>query len=145
MHGEASVCPSFSGLLQKPKLGPMSINEPFLNRALEEAAYLQDRVAHLQLLVEERDDEYTRVEYFHTLYALVEKEHMIYTRLALSDDERLKSLIPTLDGYRATQTFQKAKSVFEFYAILKEQLRAIIKEMTGEDLEEIPPDLDEPR
>ena len=126
----------------------MSLNSPYYKRAVEEADFLRDRLFKLQeRLAEEPNMSDTHIDYLHTLYALIDKEHSIYTRLKLIDTTESHRAIEKLDGYKIIGFLPKDEqdelNVSTIYPAVKEELVALIKEVSGDDWDPSDFDLDE--
>ena len=116
----------------------MSLNSPFYKRAVEEADFLRDRLMKLQERLEgssQAGD--THIDYLHTLYALIDKEHSIFTRLKLIDSFESRRAIENLDAYKIIAFLPAAEQAgmtpAELYPAVKEELIELIKEMSGDD------------
>ena len=80
------------------------------------------------------EDADTIIEYFHTLYALVEKQHVVYTRLSLSKDPEAMELA---EGIKMTSKMLGMRSdmnVFDFYGAMKNDIKQHLK-LLGQDLD----------
>lgn len=116
----------------------MSLNTPQVKRAMEEADFLRDRLMNLQERLEgssQAGD--THIDYLHTLYALIDKEHSIFTRLKLIDSFESRRAIENLDSYKIIAFLPAAEQAVmtpaELYPAVKEELIELIKEMSGDD------------
>ena len=113
----------------------MSINSPFYKRAVEEADFLRDRLVKLQdRLSDEPNMGDTHVDYLHTLYALIDKEHSIFTRLKLIDTVESHLAIRKLDAYKIVDLIHADDvDINNVYPIVKSELIDLIKQVSGED------------
>ena len=116
----------------------MSLNSPYYKRAVEEADFLRDRLFKLQeRLAEEPNMTDTHIDYLHTLYALIDKEHSIFTRLKLIDTVESHLAISNLDAYKIIAflpaTERSKMTPDELYPAVKKELIELIKEMSGDD------------
>ena len=116
----------------------MSLNSPFYKRAVEEADFLRDRLVKLQdRLSEELNMSEAHIDYLHTLYALIDKEHCIYIRLKLIDSIESRRAIEQLDGYKIIGFLPKHEqdelNISTIYPAVKEELISLIKEVSGDD------------
>jgi hypothetical protein len=105
---------------------------------MEEADFLRDRLMNLQERLEgssQAGD--THIDYLHTLYALIDKEHSIFTRLKLIDSFESRRAIENLDSYKIIAFLPAAEQAVmtpaELYPAVKEELIELIKEMSGDD------------
>ena len=116
----------------------MSLNTPQVKRAMEEADFLRDRLMNLQERLEGSDQAGdVHIDYLHTLYALIDKEHSIFTRLKLIDSFESRRAIENLDSYKIIAFLPAAEQASmtpaELYPSVKAELIELIKEMSGDD------------
>ena len=116
----------------------MSLNTPQYQRATEEADFLRKRLYALQERVE-REDSYgdAHLDYLHTLYALIDKEHSIFIRLKLIDSTESRRAIEHLDAYKIISFLPAAEQEIttpsQIYPMVKSELIALIREVSGDD------------
>ena len=106
-----------------------------LNMALEEAEFLRQRMLDSLEFSRAASTEDSYLEFLHTLYALVDKEHSVITRLTFMDDPTLEEVATQLAGPHLCFDLEY-KSPNEFYLVLKSEIKAMIKDFSGEDLDE---------
>jgi len=82
------------------------------------------------------EDKEVAIEYLHTLYALIEKEHGLYTRFRLSNDSEALIAASELDGAKVAADLPEFVNADEFYRKLKDDLKKAIFDVTGEDMNE---------
>ena len=113
----------------------MSLNTPFYKRAVEEADFLRSRLFKLQeRLVDQPSMSDAHVDYLHTLYALIDKEHSIFTRLKLIDTVESHLAIKELDAFRIVDLLQTDDvDINNVYPIVKSELIDLIKQVSGEE------------
>ena len=105
---------------------------------MEEADFLRDRLVNLQERLE-KDSGFgdSHLDYLHTLYALIDKEHSIFTRLKLIDTVESHLAISNLDAYKIIAFLpaaeQKGMTPDQIYPMVKSELIALIKEVSGDD------------
>ena len=125
----------------------MSLHDsPFAMRESEEIIELQERLRFLQDIVNTIDDEEDLDEEFssdfmHTLYALIEKQLIIVTRLKLSEDEIDKLMLESLNEDARTEGMPVGTDLYSYLIQRRRDIRDKIMEITGENLDE-PVDLD---
>ena len=119
----------------------MSIHDsPFGLKEAEEVMELQERLKFMQNMInsmddeEELDPEFT-VDFFHTLYALVEKQLIVTIRLQLSEDEVDKLMLQQLNK-EAKEEMGEYDTLYEYLINRRQDVREKIIELTGEDLDE---------
>lgn len=112
----------------------MSSEYPHFERALEEADFLRDRLFNLQEQLLDGIDPETHLDYLHTMYALIDKEHSIYTRLHLMDTPEARETILSLDAYKVVQLLDTSDvNIHNVYPIVKRELIELIKNVSEED------------
>ena len=105
---------------------------------MEEADFLRERLVNLQERVELATGYGdAHLDYLHTLYALVDKEHSIFTRLKLIDSFESRRAIENLDAYKIISFLpaaeQDSMTPTQVYPAVKAELIALIKEVSEED------------
>jgi len=116
----------------------MSLDTPQIKRELDEAEFLRERLFNLQAVLEFNNEDggaSTMIDYLHTLYALIEKEHVIYTRFCLIDTVEAHRAIAKLDAYKMMDLLGEIdeKNLATIYPTLKKNLKEVIKETSGDD------------
>ena len=111
------------------------IESRFLRRAQEEADFLRDRLIKLQeRLSEQPNMGDLHVDYLHTLYALIDKEHSIFTRLKLIDTVESHLAIQELDAYKIVGLLHADDvDINNVYPIIKSELIDLIKQVSGDE------------
>ena len=114
------------------------LDSPQVQQGLEESNFLRDRLIRQTEIVMATmgEDREVAIEYLHTLYALIEKEHGLYTRFRLSNDSEALLAASQLDGAKVAADLPEFVNADEFYRKLKEDLKQAIFEVTGEDMNE---------
>ena len=113
----------------------MSLESPFYKRAVEEANFLRNRLIKLQeRLSEQPNMGDIHVDYLHTLYALIDKEHLIFTRLKLIDTFESRSAIENLDAYKIVGLLHGDDvDINNVYPIVKSELVDLIQQVSGDE------------
>jgi len=125
----------------------MELDTPQIKRALDEVEFLRSRLSNLQDSIasslDERRAKETMVDYLHTLYALIDKEHNLYVRFSLIDSVESHLAILKLDGYKMMDLMGEVEvdALTMIYPKIKENLLEVIVETSGEEFD--PEDLDE--
>ena len=114
------------------------LESPHVKRAFEEALFLRERlIKQTDLLVRgETLDLDLSIEYMHTLYALVDKEHSLYTRLHLSNDTEALEAAEELDGAIIAEASKEFVNADQYYRTLKEDIKRNLSLIADEDLDE---------
>lgn len=118
------------------------LESDFISRELQEIEFLQKRVLEQSYILEQfLLNGYTEVDqladHLHTLYALCEKQHVVYIRLSLTDDEEALHLKDQVKEAAIMCGMHPLGDVSRFYSEMKEELKSQIQELTGEDLDDI--------
>ena len=114
------------------------LESPHVQRAFDEALFLRERlIKQTDLLMKGKTlDIDLSIEYMHTLYALVEKEHSIHTRLRLSDDKEALEAAAELDGSIIAASSDEFVNADQYYRKLKEDIKRNLSVLSDEDLDE---------
>lgn len=114
------------------------LDSPQVKRSLDEALFLRNRLQEQTqiILLTGGEDVEIATEYLHTLYALVDKEHGLYTRFRLSSDTEALIAASELDGAKVAAKSPEFKNADAFYRALKEDVKRAISKISGEDLDE---------
>jgi len=114
------------------------LESPHVQRAFDEALFLRERlIKQTDLLIKGKTlDIDLSIEYMHTLYALVEKEHSIHTRLRLSDDKEALEAAAELDGSIIAASSEEFVNADQYYRKLKEDIKRNLSVLSDEDLDE---------
>ena len=107
------------------------LDAPHVKRSIEEAAFLRDRlIEQTEIVLNTRgEDKEVAAEYLHTLYALVEKEHLIHTRLRLSDDQEALDAAELLDGAKIAAAHPDFANADQFYRALKDDVKHALEQI----------------
>ena len=125
----------------------MSLHDsPFAIKESEELEQLQDRLRFLYEIINSMEDDEEvdpnmSSDFFHTLYALIEKQLILYIRLQLSDDELDKLMMEELNMNARQEGMLADEDLYQYLMRRREDVRQKIIELTGEDLD-MPVDLD---
>ena len=120
------------------------MESPFVQRALEEIEYLQDHIKEVSVIFVENagSDEKSgvdqlKLEFLHSLYALAEKEHILMTRISLSQDkEALMYKKAILQEMIDANPDAENMDMDYYFRNLKGTIKEKIKELTGEDMDD---------
>ena len=104
------------------------LDSPHVKRSYDEAEFLRQRVTELTVLMQNgrENDEQLALEYLHALYGLVEKEHLIHTRLRLSNDAEALIAASKLDGAQIAADTDGYTNGDDFYRQLKKDIMKAI-------------------
>ena len=123
----------------------MSLDTPQFQQAMEEAEFLRNRLYKLQDRLEGAPTRgELHVDYLHTMYALIDKEHSIFTRLKLIDTIEAKRRIAELDAFKVVGLLNADDvNINNVYPVVKQELIALIKQVSGDDWDPDDFDLEE--
>ena len=108
----------------------------FINNEMKEIEFLRNLVIGLEEAVSDTNSKDLAVEYWHALYALVEKQHIVYTRLMYTDDPEALILKKNLeDVARETNNSISPINMSQYYTTLKTDIKGFIQGITGENLD----------
>jgi hypothetical protein len=114
------------------------LDSPQVKQGLEEAHFLRERLikqTEIVMLTQGEDLEIA-LEYLHTLYALIEKEHGLYIRFRLSNDSDALLAASELDGAKVAASHPDFVNADSFYRSLKDNIKSALLDISGEDLNE---------
>ena len=117
--------------------------EPMIQKGIEEIAELQSKVLNLNKLISiTPEDDELAIEYLHTLYACVEKEHIMYVRLTLSENEHAeaKQFKEELDKKAKEAGIPDSMTIPQYCAQIKEEIKMKLSRF-GQDLHDIDEDI----
>ena len=111
-------------------------DEPFINEEIHQIDFLRDLVKGLEEAVQKTNNIDLAVEYWHAMYALVEKQHVVYTRLMYTDDPEAMMLKKNLeDTARELNNSTKPVNMSQYYSTMKTDIKGFIHGLTGEELD----------
>ena len=114
------------------------MDSPYYLQELQDLEVLQRRVEeyyHVMKMVD-RDVE-VRKEFLHTLYAMIEKEQSLYTRLQLDGGEEAKEVMAALTAEAHESGVPPHHTLPSYHFELKENIKLELMQL-GEDLDEWP-------
>ena len=117
------------------------MDSPYYLQELQDLEVLQRRVEeyyHVMQMVDQ--DVEVRKEFLHTLYAMIEKEQSLYTRLQLDGGEEALEVIAALTAEAHESGVPPHHSLPSYHFELKENIKLELLQL-GEDLDE-PVDID---
>ena len=117
------------------------MESPYYLQELQDLEVLQRRVEeyyHVMQMVDQ--DVEVRKEFLHTLYAMIEKEQSLYTRLQLDGGEEALEVIAALTAEAHESGVPPHHSLPSYHFELKENIKLELLQL-GEDLDE-PVDID---
>ena len=111
-------------------------DEPFINEEIHQIDFLRDLVSGLEEAVQKTNNIELAVEYWHAMYALVDKQHVVYTRLMYTDDPEALMLKKNLEDVAREMNNSVAPiNMPQYYSTMKIDIKGYITGLTGEDME----------
>ena len=116
------------------------MESPHVQRAYEETHFLRERlIKQMEVISSGKElDLEMSIEYMHTLYALVDKEHSLHTRLRLSNDTQALVAASELDGAVIASTTDEFINADHYYRTLKNDIKRNLSLLADEDLDDLP-------
>lgn len=112
------------------------LDSDIVRQEIEECNYLRELSEELEKVAMETQDESIAVEYYHTLYALMDKQEIIYTRISLlQDDETAVSLKQKIIQEMITHGMPAYKNVIAYLEETKKEIKNQLIALTGDDLD----------
>ena len=115
----------------------MSERNPFIENEISEMMKIQDTVSELQRKLMSEDDFDTLIEYNHCLYALIEKQQVIYTRMKYSDDPKLQSAKAGIEAITLMTGRQTNEPMDAFFMEMKNEIRELLENLSGDKVDEL--------
>ena len=107
-----------------------------IQKGLEEIEFLQRRVMEISKVLNLKPEDIDlTIEYLHTVYACVDKEHIMYTRLELCDNIEAKQFKEQLDREADRAGMPKEITVPEYCNQMKEEIKRKLSQL-GQELNE---------
>lgn len=75
------------------------------------------------------------IEYNHYLYALMEKQDILYSRLKLMNDETYQGLVDAIEQYTTAMGRREDQTVAEFHNQVKGEALNDLSQLTGEPID----------
>ena len=115
------------------------LDSDIVRREIDECAYLRELSTELEKVATETQNEEIAIEYYHVLYGLLSKQEIIYTRLALlgDEDKQAYELKQKIQVEMIQQGMQSWQPVVGYLEDKKNEIKKQLKELTGEDVDEI--------
>ena len=114
------------------------LEAPHVKIALDEITFLRERLneqAKIILTIDSYDKDFA-CEYLHTLFALTDKEHALYTRFRLSDDAEALRAASLLDGPQIAAKNGEYRNGDHFYRELKKGIKDALSKLDDADMDE---------
>ena len=108
---------------------------PFYQQDVIDLQTLQARVQELFVLMNIQEDNDVRVEFLHTLYAMIEKEQCLLCRLQLDGTKEAQEVMTDLHKNAVEAGMQPHHSLQTYHLEQKNNIKLELKELTGEDLD----------
>ena len=115
------------------------LDSDIVRREIDECAYLRELSTELEKVATETQNDEVAIEYYHVLYGLLNKQEIIYTRLALMGDEDQQAfeLKQKIQAEMIQQGMPPYQNVIMYLEDKKDEVKRQLKSLTGEDVEDI--------
>ena len=107
----------------------------FLLAEMEQVEYLQNYVIDAVWDAATNSDTKYLEEYYHHFYALMEKQHILWTRLKLMQKEELYGMLIAIEENCTALGKPPSMSVEAFHTTTRAEIKKSLSELTGEDLD----------
>lgn len=108
----------------------------FLFEEMNQVEYLQQYVTEMIWNAAITSDTKYLEEYYHHFYALMEKQHILWTRLKLMQKEELYGMLIAIEEICTALGKPPSMSVEAFHTATREEIKKSLAELTGEDLDD---------
>lgn len=120
------------------------LDSDIVKKEIDECNFLRELSTEMEIVATETQNKDIIVDYYHTLYALLDKQQTIYQRLCLianeDHDYQAKILKLKIESELKLQGMPITENVIQYIEEKKLQVRSDIIDLTGEDLD-LPVDL----
>lgn len=107
----------------------------YLEESLEIVTGLQEEVYSRVELVKVSTEVEDLVEYYHYLYALLEKQQILMTRLGLMNDEKYNGILLGIEMVADAFGRPASQSTLDWHIFMKEEVLATLSTLTGEPID----------
>lgn len=111
----------------------MDKNWGYLTDEMEQVEYLQAYVLEEMWAAANSTDTKYLVEFYHHYYALMEKQHILWTRITLMNNSHLKGILIGIDMVCDSMGRPAGQSTPEYLSAVKEEIKATLFELTGDN------------
>ncbi|WNL51118.1 hypothetical protein SCREM2_gp199 [Synechococcus phage S-CREM2] len=108
----------------------------FLFEEMNQVEYLQQYVTEMIWDAANSSDTKYLEEYYHHFYALMEKQHILWTRLKLMQKEELYGMLIAIEEICNALGKPPSMSVEAFHTVTREEIKKSLSELTGENLDD---------
>ena len=108
----------------------------FLFNEMNQVEYLQHYVTEMIWNAANTSDTKYLEEYYHHFYALMEKQHILWTRLKLMQKEELYGMLIAIEEICIALGKPPSMSVEAFHTATREEIKKSLSELTGENLDD---------
>ena len=103
-----------------------------LSKSLDVVENLQQLLYEKMYDASQSTDQEVTLDYWHTYYALMEKQHILDTRLTLMRMEELDGIKDAIDQYCTALGKHSMETTLDFHIRMKEEIKDKIYGLTGE-------------
>ena len=115
------------------------MNDEHLKRITDEmqqVEYLQQFVLESMWTAANSTETKYLVEYYHHFYALMEKQHILWTRMTLMNNPAYAGILLAIEMVCDALGKPPSMSVAAFHSVTRNEVKATLSELTGEDLDD---------
>jgi len=113
-----------------------------LAHSMYQVEYLQQELLDHMELMESMEGSYSSpsgqydpVEYYHIFYALLSKQHNLYTRIKLINSPQLEGLRVGIESFCAHIGMSPMDDIDRFHIVGMQRIINILSQLTGEDMD----------
>lgn len=107
-----------------------------VQQSMEDVEILQAVLYEKMWDAAQSTDPEVRIDYYHTYYALLEKQHILFTRLRLMKLEELAGIEHAIEEYCTALGKDDNESILDFHIRMKVEVKEDIFQLTGENLDD---------
>lgn len=107
-----------------------------VQQSMEDVEILQAVLYEKMWDAAQSTDPEVRTDYYHTYYALLEKQHILFTRLKLMKLEELSGIELAIEEYCTALGKDDNEHILDFHIRMKAEVKEDIFHLTGENLDD---------
>lgn len=107
-----------------------------LQKSMEQVENLQQILYDKMWDAAQTSDPEVQTDYYHTYYALMEKQHILHTRLSLMKMEELSGIEDAIEQYCVALGKLDNETLVDFHLRSKEEAKDAIFDLTGNNLDD---------
>ena len=107
-----------------------------VQKSMEEVEVLQTILYDKMYDASQTSNPDVQIDYYHTYYALMEKQQILFTRLRLMKLKELEGIELAIEEYCNALGRVDSESIVEFHIRCKEEAKDALYELTGDNLDD---------